>query len=117
MTDVIIYHNPRCSKSRETLALLHENNVKPEIVLYLEQPPSEGELKAILNKLDMAPRELIRKGEKAYKDKNLGDTKLTDDELIAAMIASPILIERPIVVSGGAAKLGRPPGQVLEILT
>lgn len=117
MTEITIYHNPRCSKSRETLALLHEYNVQPDIVLYLESPPSETELKAILTKLGMAPRELMRKGENAYKEGNLGDTELSDNELIAAMIASPILIERPIVVSGSAAKIGRPPKQVLEIVT
>ena len=116
MSTVTIYHNPRCSKSRKTLALLNEHNVQPDIVLYLESPPSEAELKAILAKLGIATRALMRKGEDAYKENNLGDTELTDEELIAAMIASPILIERPIVVSGDAAKIGRPPEQVLEIV-
>ena len=80
MSTVTIYHNPRCSKSRKTLALLNEHNVQPDIVLYLESPPSEAELKAILTKLGMAPRELMRKGEDTYKETNLGDIKLTVEE-------------------------------------
>ena len=116
MTEVSIYHNPRCSKSRQTLALLEENNIQHNVVLYLESPPSAAELKSILRKLGMTPRELMRKGEDVYKEKNLGNGDLSDDELIEAMVASPILIERPIVVSGKAARIGRPPEQVLEIV-
>ena len=85
MSTVTIYHNPRCSKSRKTLALLNEHNVQPDIVLYLESPPSEAELKAILAKLGITPRALMRKGEDAYKENNLGDTELTDEELIAVL--------------------------------
>lgn len=113
---VTIYHNPRCSKSRQTLALLEEKGVEPKIVEYLKTPPSAAELKAILGQLGMAPRDLMRKGEAAYKERGLGDASKSDDELIAAMVAEPILIERPIVLSGGKARLGRPPEQVLEIV-
>jgi arsenate reductase (glutaredoxin) len=113
---VTVYHNPRCSKSRQTLALLQEKGIEPEIVEYLKTPPSAAELKAILGKLGMAPRELMRKGEAAYKERGLADASKSDDELIAAMVAEPILIERPIVLSGGKARLGRPPEQVLEIV-
>jgi arsenate reductase len=113
---VTIYHNPRCSKSRQTLALLKDKGIEPEIVEYLKTPPSAAELKAILGQLGMAPRELMRKGEAAYKARGLGDASKSDDELIAAMVEEPILIERPIVLSGGKARLGRPPEQVLEIV-
>lgn len=113
---VTIYHNPRCSKSRQTLALLKDKGIEPEIVEYLKTPPSAAELKAILGLLGIAPRDLMRKGEAAYKARGLGDASKSDDELIAAMVAEPILIERPIVLSGGKARLGRPPEQVLEIV-
>jgi arsenate reductase len=113
---VTIYHNPRCSKSRQTLALLQDKGIEPEIVEYLKTPPSAAELKEILGKLGIAPRDLMRKGEAAYKERDLGDASKSDDELIAAMVADPILIERPIVLSGGKARLGRPPEQVLEIV-
>jgi len=113
---VTIYHNPRCSKSRQTLALLQDKGIEPEIVEYLKTPPSVAELKKILGQLGMAPRELMRKGEAAYKERGLKDASKSDDELIAAMVAEPILIERPIVLSGGKARLGRPPEQVLEIV-
>jgi len=113
---VTIYHNPRCSKSRQTLALLQEKGIEPEIVEYLQTPPSAKQLKEILTKLGIGPRELMRKGEAAYKERGLADPAKSDDELIAAMVAEPILIERPIVLSGGKARLGRPPEQVLEIV-
>lgn len=113
---VTIYHNPRCSKSRQTLALLKDKGIEPEIVEYLKAPPSAAELKTILGQLGMAPRELMRKGEAAYKERGLGDAAKSDGELIAAMVADPILIERPIVLSRGKARLGRPPEQVLEIV-
>ena len=112
---VTIYHNPRCSKSRKTLALLRERNVNPEIVLYLETPPSTDEVKAILEKLGKSPRDIMRKGEAPYKDLNLCDTAKTDASLILAMVENPILIERPIVVSGAKAAIGRPPEAVLDI--
>jgi len=113
---VRIYHNPRCSKSRATLALLEENGHAPEVVEYLKTPPTEDELRQVLAALGLGPRDVIRTGEAAYKDNKLSDESLSDDQLIAAMVANPILIERPIVVSGGKAKIGRPPEGVLDIL-
>jgi len=113
---VSIYHNPRCSKSRQTLALLEERGISPDIVLYLETPPTAETLSDVLNKLDITPRQLLRKGEAAYKENNLSDTSLTDQQLIDAMVAHPKLIERPIVINGSKAALGRPPEQVLDIL-
>ena len=111
-----ILHNPRCSKSRQTLALLEEKGISPEIIEYLKSPPSKAELKDILQKLGLKPRELMRKGESEYKDNDLADASLTDEQLIDAMIAHPKLIERPIVLKDGHARLGRPPESVLEIL-
>ncbi|MBA4210744.1 MAG: arsenate reductase (glutaredoxin) [Parvibaculum sp.] len=111
-----IYHNPRCSKSRQTLALLEERGLDPLIVDYLKAPPSAAELQAILKKLKMKPRDLMRKGEAVYKDLRLDNEKLTDEKLIRAMEENPILIERPIVVAGSKARIGRPPESVLEIL-
>ena len=111
-----IYHNPRCSKSRQTLALLEERGISPRVVDYLKTPPSAAELKAILKKLGLRPRDLMRKGEPLYAELGLKDRDLDDDALIALMVANPILIERPIVVSGGKAALGRPPESVLKIL-
>ncbi|MEE4190894.1 MAG: arsenate reductase (glutaredoxin) [Halieaceae bacterium] len=116
MPDFTIYHNPRCSKSRQTLALLEENGVSPEIVLYLDTPPSAAELKTLLGKLGMEARALLRKGEEAYKAEGLADTSLDEGALLAAMVAHPKLIERPIVVKGDRAVLGRPPENVLELL-
>ena len=111
-----IYHNPRCSKSRQTLALLEERGIGPRVVDYLKTPPSAAELKTILKKLGLRPRDLIRKGEPLYAELGLKDRDLDDAALIALMVANPILIERPIVVSGGKAAIGRPPESVLEIL-
>ena len=113
---VTIYHNPRCSKSRQTLALLEERGIEPKIIPYLDTPPSAGTLKTVLKKLGMTPRQILRKGEDVYKTLNLNNEKLTDTQLIEAMAANPILIERPIVVNGDKAALGRPPEQVLAIL-
>jgi arsenate reductase len=113
---VTIYHNPRCSKSRQALALLEEKGVRPEIVEYLKTPPSAAELRAILGMLGLAPRELMRRKEASYKEAGLDDPALGDDALIAAMVAHPVLIERPIVVKDGRAALGRPPEAILEIL-
>lgn len=110
-----IYHNPRCSKSRATLELLHQNNIEPEIVLYLETPPDRQALTEILTMLNMPARELLRKGEDAYKTENLADPALSDDDLIAAMLNHPRLIERPIVIHDNKARIGRPPEQVLEL--
>ena len=113
---VTIYHNPRCSKSRQTLALIEEQGVKPKIVKYLETPPSAAELKRVLKKLALKPRDILRMGEARYAELDLKDKDLKDDALIALMVANPILIERPIVVSGDKAALGRPPEDVLKIL-
>lgn len=111
-----IYHNPRCSKSRQTLALIEEAGIQPEVVLYLETPPTEQELKAIIQKLGITPRELLRKGEDAYKSLNLADQEKTDAQLIAAMASNPKLIERPIVIKGEQAVLGRPPENVNALI-
>lgn len=113
---VEIYHNPRCSKSRTTLALLEDNNVTPEVRLYLENPPTADQLKAILTQLSMPARQLLRKGEDEYKANNLADTSLTEEQIIGLMVQFPRLIERPIVISNGQARIGRPPESVLEIL-
>jgi arsenate reductase len=111
-----IYHNPRCSKSRATLALLQEQGLEPEIQLYLESPPDAAELRSILNKLGKTARELMRKGEAEFREQGLMDESLSDEELIRAMVATPKLIERPIVLANGRAAIGRPPESVLEIL-
>jgi arsenate reductase len=111
-----IYHNPRCSKSRATLYLLEAKELKPNIVDYVQTPPSAAELKAILKKLKLRPRELLRSGEPRYAELGLKDRELDDDALIALMVENPILIERPIVVAGDSAAIGRPPEAVLEIL-
>ena len=116
MSDIVIYHNPRCSKSRQTLELLKEQSIKPKIIKYLETPPTADKLKRILKLLGMKPRDLIRKREKEYKELGLDDEALSDDELIEAMVEHPRLIERPIIISDGKAALGRPPEQVLDIL-
>jgi len=113
---VTIYHNPRCSKSRQTLALLEDKGVTPDVLLYLDNPPDAAALGKLLKMLGMEPRDLMRKGEEPYKSLNLADPAKSRDELIAAMVTNPILIERPIVVSNGKAALGRPPEQVLQIL-
>lgn len=110
-----IYHNPRCMKSRQTLALLEENGVEPEIVLYLEKPPSKTALKKILKMLDLKPEQLLRKGESIYKEKFKGKD-LSAAEWIDAMIEYPKLIERPIVVKGDQAVIGRPPENVLDLI-
>jgi arsenate reductase (glutaredoxin) len=116
MTDIQIYHNPRCSKSRQTLALIEEKGISPEIILYLETPPSAKELAAIIEKLGIKARDLLRKGEQDYKDNDLKNPALSDDELIARMIKFPKLIERPIVIKGNQAALGRPPESVLPLI-
>ncbi|WBL74041.1 arsenate reductase (glutaredoxin) [Serratia liquefaciens] len=117
MKNVTIYHNPRCSKSRETLALLEQHGVKPDVVLYLETPPSVDQLKKLLKELGFSSaRELMRKKEDLYKDLKLADEDLSEAQLLQAMVDNPKLIERPIVVKGTLARIGRPPEQVLEIL-
>jgi len=110
-----IYHNPRCSKSRQTLSLIQENGVEPEVVLYLENIPTANEMKDLLSKLAISPMQLIRKGEAAWKE-NYKGKELSDEQIIEAMIDNPKLIERPIVVKNNKAVLGRPPENVLELL-
>jgi len=116
MSDITIYHNPRCSKSRQTLQLLEEHGIAPNIVLYLENPPSKKQLQDLLKKLGIGARALLRTGEDEYKQHNLADTTLSETALIDAMATYPKLIERPIVVRGMRATIGRPPENVLELL-
>lgn len=111
-----IYHNPRCSKSRQTLALLQEKGISPEIVLYLDSPPDTKTLQSILKKLGISARNLLRTGEDEYKTLELHNPSLTETQLIKAMCTHPRLIERPIFINGDCAVLGRPPEKVLEIL-
>ena len=113
---VRIFHNPRCSKSRATLELLRGRGIEPEITLYLETPPGEEELSHILSLLDREPRELMRTGEAEYREQGLDNPELSRESLIAAMAATPRLIERPIVLANGKAAVGRPPESVLEII-
>lgn len=115
MTQVTIYHNPRCSKSRQTLELLQEHGVEPTVVEYLKTPPNAAELQSLLTKLGLSADELLRKKETLYKELGLAGVN-DDDALIAAMINNPKLIERPIVVKGDKAAIGRPPESVLGIL-
>ena len=109
-----IYHNPRCTKSRATLELLHSRSIEPKIVEYLKTPPTAKELKTIVSKLGIKPEELVRKGEDVYKEKFAGKT-MSDAQWIQALAANPILIERPIVVRGDKAVIGRPPENVEKI--
>ncbi|KAA5606984.1 arsenate reductase (glutaredoxin) [Roseospira marina] len=111
---VVMYHNPRCSKSRATLSLLRDRGIEPEVVPYLDAPPDADTVRRLLQLLKMAPRDLMRK--KEAREAGLADPDLNDEALIAGMIAHPIVIERPIVVANGRARLGRPPEAVLEIL-
>ncbi len=113
---VTIYHNPRCSKSRQTLSLLQERGIEPTVIEYLNTPPSPEKLRGILAMLGLEPRELMRKKEAAYAEGSLDNPNLSDDDLIAAMVKHPILIERPIVLANDKAAIGRPPEQVLDIL-
>ena len=108
MTDVTIYHNPRCTKSRGTLALLEGRGIKPKVVEYLTNPPSAAELRSILQKLGMRAEQLVRKGEDVFKE-NYAGKSLTEAQWIEAMVSHPVLIERPIVVRGDKAVIGRPP--------
>ena len=119
MTDpspgLTLFHNPRCSKSRQALALLQERGLGPEIVEYLKTPPTRAELKALLQKLGLKPEQVVRTGEEIYREKYRG-RQLNDEQWLDALAEHPILLERPIVVRGGRAVLGRPPEKVLEIL-
>ena len=114
--NVKIYHNPRCGKSRQTLQLIKEQGIEPEIIVYLKTPPSAEELNDILQKLGMEPRDLIRKKEAEYKANGLDEETLDRQALINGMINHPILIERPIVLANDKAAIGRPPEAVLTIL-
>ncbi len=116
MSEFKIYHNPRCSKSRQTLALLEEKSVDLEIIEYLTSPPTASELKQVISLLKIEPRDLMRKKEAEYKQAGLDDTSLNHDQQIALMVAYPKVIERPIVIGKGKAAIGRPPESVLEIL-
>jgi len=117
MSDTItIYYNPRCSKSRATLELLKSENREPEVIEYLNTPPTKQNLESILDMLGMQPRDLMRTHEKEYAEAGLDNPDLSRAELIAAMIQYPRLIERPIVVTDGKAAIGRPPEKVLDIL-
>ncbi len=114
-TTVTIYHNPRCSKSRNTLALLQQNGIEPTVVEYLKQPPDRAVLKSIVKKLGVQPEQIVRKGEDIYKQHYAGKT-LTNDQWLDALASHPILIERPIVVQGDRAVIGRPPENVLDLI-
>jgi arsenate reductase len=114
-TEYTIYHNPRCTKSRATLALLNERGIEPKVIEYLKTPPTAKELKAIVAKLGIKPEALVRKGEDVFKEKFAGKN-LTDAQWIEALAANPILIERPIVVRGDKAVIGRPPENIESIL-
>ena len=116
MTDICIFHNPRCSKSRQTLQLLQERGIEPVIRLYLQEPPDAQELAQIVAKLGVGARGLLRRSEAAYKEQGLSDQSLSEADLIDAMVRFPKLIERPIVIAGARAALGRPPENVLGLL-
>lgn len=113
---VTLYHTPRCSKSREALSLLRAKGIEPEVILYLDTPPDAKALKALLTKLGIRARELLRKGEDAYKELGLANEALSETALINAMVANPKLIERPIAINGDKAAIGRPPENLLSIL-
>ncbi|WP_172146696.1 arsenate reductase (glutaredoxin) [Pseudomonas tumuqii] len=116
MTDLTLYHNPRCSKSRGALQLLEARGLAPTIVRYLETPPSAAQLSDLLGKLGIGARQLLRSGEDEYRTLNLADPALSEAQLIEAMVAHPKLIERPILIVGSKAVIGRPPEKVLELL-
>ena len=113
---VKIYHNPRCSKSRETLALLTQHQIEPEVVEYLKTPPIKTELGQLLKMLGLSARDLLRNGEQEYQTYGLADPKLSEDKILELIVQHPKLLQRPIVVSGNKARIGRPPEIVLEIL-
>ena len=115
MTLVTIYHNPRCSKSRQTLALLEERDLELRIVLYLESPPSKNELADIVKMLGVAAADIVRTGEDEYKDSGL-TANSSENDILDAIVATPKLMQRPIVICGDQARVGRPPDSVLKIL-
>ncbi len=116
MSKTIIYHNPKCSKSRQTLELIKERNIKPKVIFYLEESFSYQELQNIILQLKISPRNLLRKGEIEYKENNLDNVNLSDDEIINLMIRFPKLVERPIVVKDNQVVIGRPPENVLKLI-
>jgi arsenate reductase (glutaredoxin) len=116
MPQIILYHNPRCSKSREALALLEQRNIDPVLQLYMEHPPTVAELEQLLSKLGLQARDLLRTSEPAYAELNLAGTTLSDAQLLHVMVANPSLIQRPIAVCGNRAVVGRPPETILELL-
>lgn len=116
MAKTTIYHNPRCSKSRQALALLREHDIEPEIVEYLKTPPTKTQLKQLLKMLDLTPKEIMRKNEEPYKKFNIGKQDYSTNELIDMMVEYPILIERPIVIHNKKAVVARPPENCLELL-
>ena len=116
MSKITIYHNPRCSKSRQTLEILTSNGVEPEVVEYLKTPPNKTKLKSMLKALQMQPQDIMRKKEVEYKESGLNEPGLTKEQQIEKMVAFPKVIERPIVVSGDKAVIGRPPENVLDII-
>lgn len=113
---ITIYHNPRCSKSRQTLALIRDHGIEPEVIEYLRQPPSPDALKRITEWLEVRPRDLLRTGEPEYKELGLDDPDVDDESVIRAICEHPRLLQRPIVVAGNRARIGRPPEAVTEIL-
>ena len=116
MTELTLYHNPRCSKSRAALQLLEERDLQPMVVHYLDTPPSTAQLREVLEKLGLPPRQLLRSGEDEYRELGLANQALSDEELIKAMATHPRLIERPILIAGDRAVIGRPPENILELL-
>ena len=116
MSEVTIYHNPRCSKSRQTLELLGERGISPKVVRYLDTPPDAATIAGLLDMLGLEPRDLMRRKEAPYRELGLADESVSRADLIRAMADNPILIERPIVVSGAKAAIGRPPESVLDVL-
>lgn len=116
MTDLTLYHNPRCSKSRGALELLEARGLTPTVVRYLDTPLTAAQLTDLLRKLNISARQLLRTGEEDYKTLNLADSSLSEDQLITAMATHPKLIERPILVAGDKAVIGRPPEKILELL-
>ncbi len=116
MSQITIWHNPRCSKSRQTLQLIEDRGLEPTIVEYLRTPPSTEELEQVLRMLGLEPRDLMRKKEAAYKEQSLDEPSLSSQELVQAMVDNPVLIERPVVIVGNKAALGRPPENVLDLL-
>jgi arsenate reductase (glutaredoxin) len=114
--DIVIWHNPRCSKSRQTMQLLTDAGVEPTVIEYLKTPPEPSEIKRVLSILNIAPKALMRTKEAAFKENGLGAADVSDDALVAAMAAHPILIERPVVIKGDRAVIGRPPENVNALL-